>query len=286
METASVQAPVGLLLREWRERRRLTQLDLALEAGISARHLSFVETGRSKPGREVLLRVAEQLDIPFRERNELLLAAGYAPAYPERSLVDPELAPVREALDRILTAHEPYPAMVMDRNWNIVAANSAIEAFAAWVDPELLEPPINALRVGLDPRGLAPWVINLGEVRAYFLERIQRQVGITGDDELAALLELVASYPAPEHERLPASEAAAREILTPLRLRTPNGSELSFVGTVATFGFAGEVTTSELSIESLFPADAATAETLEKLARDRRGPDPMHTPTKEDDGYE
>lgn len=272
MATASSQAQVGSLLREWRERRRLTQLDLALDAGISTRHLSFVETGRSKPGREVLLRVAERLEVPFRERNQLLLAAGHAPAFPERSLEDSELAPVRQALDRILTAHEPYPAMVIDRGWNVVAANSAIGAFAEWVDPELLEPPINALRVGLHPRGLAPWVVNLGEVRAYFTERIQRQVAITADDDLAALLEEVAGYPAPEHGRLPATEAVAREILTPLRLRTPDGDELSLVGTVATFGFAGEVTTSELSIESLFPADAATAETLKNLARERRRP--------------
>ncbi len=277
MPTASSDADVGPLLREWRERRRLTQLELALDAETSARHLSFVETGRSKPGREVLLRVAEQLEVPFRERNQLLLAAGYAPAFPERSLGEPELAPVREALDRVLTAQEPYPAMAMDRGWNVIAANPAFMAFGEWVDPELLEPPVNALRMGLHPRGLAPLVLNLGEVRAYFLERLQRQVAITADDDLAALLELVANYPAPEHEQLPAAEAAAREILTPLRMRTPDGDELSFVGTVATFGFAGEVTTSELSIESLFPADAATAKTLESMARDRRNAD-SHTP--------
>jgi len=278
MPTASSNANVGPLLREWRERRRLTQLELALDAGTSARHLSFVETGRSKPGREVLLRVAEQLEVPFRERNQLLLAAGYAPAFPERSLEEPGLAPVREALDRVLTAQEPYPAMAMDRGWNVVAANSAFRAFGEWVDSELLEPPVNALRLGLHPRGLAPLVLNLGEVRAYFLERLQRQVAITADDDLAALLDLVANYPAPEHEQLPASEAAAREILTPLRMRTPDGDELSFVGTVATFGFAGEVTTSELSIESLFPADAATAETLERMARARQDSD-SHRPS-------
>ncbi|HEX6753492.1 MAG TPA: helix-turn-helix domain-containing protein [Solirubrobacterales bacterium] len=280
MPTASPNADVGPLLREWRERRRLTQLELALDAGTSARHLSFVETGRSKPGREVLLRVAEQLEMPFRERNQLLLAAGYAPAFPERSLEEPELEPVREALDRVLTAQEPYPAMAMDRSWNVVAANSAFRAFGEWVDPELLEPPVNALRMGLHPRGLAPLVLNLGEVRAYFLERLQRQVAITADDDLAELLELVASYPAPEHEQLPVVEAAAREILTPLRMRTPDGDELSFVGTVATFGFAGEVTTSELSIESLFPADAATAETLESMASDRRNVDSQTPPNR------
>jgi transcription regulator MmyB-like protein len=213
------------------------------------------------------LLLAEQLQIPFRERNQLLLAAGYAPAFPERSLDDPELAPVREALDRILSAHEPYPALVVDRAFNLVAANSAIGALAEWVDPDLLEPPINVLRAGLHPRGLARWTVNLGEVRAYFFERIQRQVAITGDEELAGLLEEIAAYPAPEHEQLPASEAAAREILVPLRLRAPNGAELSLLGTVATFGFAGEVTTSELSIESLFPADRATAEAFENLPR-------------------
>jgi len=272
MATVSFESGVGSLLREWRSRRHLTQLELALDAGISTRHLSFVETGRSKPSIEVVLRLAEHLEVPVRERNHLLLAAGFAPAFPERPLEDPELAPVREALDRILTAHEPYPAMVMDRGWNVVAANSAFEALAEWVDPELLEPPINALRVGLHPRGLAPWVVNLGEVRAYFFERLERQVAITADDELATLLAEVAGYPAPAHEQLPAAETAAREILTPLRLRTPDGSELSLLGTVATFGFAGEVTTSELSIESLFPADAATAEAFKNLARDRRRP--------------
>ena len=267
MATVTPQSRVGPLLRGWRERRRLSQLELALDAGVSARHLSFVETGRSKPSAEMVLLLAEQLQVPFRERNHLLLAAGHAPAFPERSLEDPDLAPVREALDRILAAHEPYPAIVIDRAFNLVAANSAIETLGKWVDPELLEPPVNALRVGFHPRGLARWTVNLGEVRAYFFERIQRQIAITGDEDLAGLLEEIAAYPAPEHEPLPASEAAAREILAPLRLRAPNGAELSFFGTVATFGFAGEVTTSELSIELLFPADRATAEAFEDLPR-------------------
>jgi transcriptional regulator with XRE-family HTH domain len=267
MAAVSAQVGIGTLLREWRERRRLTQLDLALDAGISARHLSFVETGRSKPGRDVLLRVAERLDLPVRERNQLLLAAGFAPAFPQRSLQDAELAPVRDALDRILTAHEPYPAMVVDRAWNVVAANAAARLLVDWVDPELLVPPVNAMRVGLHPRGLARWVVNLGELRSHFLQRLERQVALTADEDLAALLAEVSAYPAPEHEGEPLApaEAAAREILTPLRLRTPDGRELSFLGTVATFGFAGEVTTSELSIESLFPADAATAAAFESL---------------------
>lgn len=267
MATASSEA-VGQLLREWRGRRRLSQLELALDTGISTRHLSFIETGRSKPGREVLLRVVEHLQMPLRERNRLLLAAGHAPAFPERPLIDPELAPVREALDRILSAHEPYPALVLDRGWNVVAANSAMGLIAEWVDPELLEPPINALEVGFHPRGLAPWVINLEEVRAYFLGRIERQIAITGDEELLRLREMVVDSPPPEPPPLSAGETAAREILTPMRLRTPDGDEVSFLGTVATFGFAGEVTTSELSIELLIPADRPTRELFEAIDPD------------------
>ncbi len=257
----SSQPRVGPLLREWRKRRRRTQLDLALDAGISARHLSFVETGRSTPSAEMVLLLAEELEVPFRERNHLLLAAGHAPAFPERSLGDPELAPVREALDLILTGHEPYPALVVDRSWNLVAANSAMGALAGWIDPALLEPPVNVMRAGLHPHGLARWTVNRGEVRAYFLGRLERQVAITGDPGLTALLDEVAAYPAPEYERHPASEAAAGHILTPLmRMRGPEGDELSFFATVATFGTAVEVTTSELSIELTFPADAATAD--------------------------
>lgn len=270
MATASSQSRVGPLLRDWRKRRRRTQLDLALDAGISARHLSFVETGRSKPSADMVLLLAEQLEVPFRERNHLLLAAGHAPAFPERPLQDPEMAPVREALDLILTGHEPYPALVIDRGWNVVAANSAFRALATWVDPALLELPINAMRAGLHPRGLAQWIVNLGEVRAYFLGRLARQVAITADAALAALLDEVTSYPAsalaPEPE--PAADMPASDILTPLiRFRAPDGSELSFFATVATFGTAAEVTTSELSIELAFPADAVTATALRNLPR-------------------
>ena len=273
MAIASPQPRVGTLLREWRKRRERTQLDLALDAGISARHLSFVETGRSTPSPEMVLLLAEELEIPMRERNHLLLAAGHAPAFSERSLQDPELAPLRAALDLILAGHEPYPAVVIDRAWNMVAANSAMGAVAGVVDAELLEPPINVMRVGLHPRGLAPWIVNLGEVRAYFLGRLQRQVAITNDAGLAVLLEEVASYPAPEHEHDPASEAPAQEILTPvIRLRAPGGGELSFFATVATFGTAAEVTASELSIELTFPADAATAEALRNQASAARHP--------------
>jgi transcriptional regulator with XRE-family HTH domain len=264
MATISSQPRIGPLLREWRKRRRRTQLELALDAGVSARHLSFVETGRSKPSPEMVLLLAEQLEVPVRERNQLLLAAGHAPAIPKHSIADPELAPVREALDLILTGHDPYPAVVVDRGWNLVAANSAMTMMATWVAPALLEPPINVMRVGLHPRGLARWTLNLGEVRAYFLGRLARQVAITGDPDLAALLEEVTGYPAPEHQ--PTDETATSHIITPLmRMRSPDGNELSFFATVATFGTATEVTTSELSIELTFFADAATAETMQNL---------------------
>jgi transcriptional regulator with XRE-family HTH domain len=264
MATVSSQPGVGPLLREWRARRRLSQLELALDAGISARHLSFVETGRSKPGREMLLRVLEQLEVPFRERNQLLLAVGHAPAFPERALGDPELAPVREALDLILTGHEPYPAIVVDRGWNLVAANSAVAALTedVEVDPELLKPPVNAVRVSLHPRGLAPLIVNLGAWRAFFRERLERQLAITGDDRLAALIEEIARYPAlaPEGDR--EVDPGGGGTLGPLRLRAPGGGELSFLGMFATFDTPFEVTTSELAIELLFPADRATAEAL------------------------
>src|SRR6195256_4366791 len=197
MATVGSYLEIGPLLRDWRQRRRLTQLELALEARVSARHLSFVETGRSKPGREMLLQVADQLQIPFRERNQLLLAAGHAPAFPERTLQDPALAPVREALDRILAAHEPYPAVVFDRAWNLVAANAPMSALTASVeiDSALLEPPVNVLRIGLHPRGLAPLIVNHAGWRDHFLERLARQIAMPGDAHLRTLMEEGAGYP-------------------------------------------------------------------------------------------
>jgi transcriptional regulator with XRE-family HTH domain len=174
----------------------MTQLELALEAGVSTRHLSFVESGRSKPSAEMVLLLADRLKVPIRERNSLLLAAGYAPAFPERSLDDPELAPVREALDLVLARHEPYPAIAVDRGWNLVAANAAVVALTESVelDPELLEPPINVLRVGLHPRGLAPLMVDFEEWRAFFRERLERQLATTGDPEIAALIEEIDGY--------------------------------------------------------------------------------------------
>jgi transcriptional regulator with XRE-family HTH domain len=259
---ASIQSQpeVGPLLRQWRE--RLTQLQLALDAGISARHLSFVETGRSQPGREMLLRILEQLKVPFREQNRLLLAAGYAPAYPERSFDDPDLAPVRNALDLVLSGHEPYPAIAVDRAWNMVAANSAMLALteAAEIDAELLEPPINVMRVGLHPRGLGPLFINLGDWHAHWLKRLERQLAVTGDEQLASLIDEVAGYPVPEPDAV--TGLAAGEMLGPVRVRPPDGGELCFFGMFASFDTPFEVTTSELAVELLFPADRATAERL------------------------
>ena len=262
--------PIGALLREWRERRRLTQLELALDAGVSARHLSFVETGRSKPGREMLLRVLQRLEVPFRERNRLLLAAGHAPAFPERSLEDSELQPVRDALEVVLRGHEPYPAVAVDRAWNLVAANSPMLALGAVVDvdPVLLEPPINVMRLGLHPRGFAPLMVNLGDWHAHWLDRLERQLAATGDEELAALIEEIAGYPVPGPERDPASGLGGTEILGPVRVHAPGGGELSFFGMFAGFDTPFEVTTSELAIELLFPADRPTAELLENLPTD------------------
>jgi transcriptional regulator with XRE-family HTH domain len=266
MAKAQSQPEVGSLLREWRERRRVTQLALALDAGVSARHLSFVETGRSQPGREMLLRVSEQLKLPFREQNRLLLAAGHAPAYPERSLEDSDLSPVRDALDAILSGHEPYPAVAVDRAWNMVATNSAMLSLteAVEVAPELLEPPINVIRVGLHPRGLASLFVNLGDWHAHWLKRLEHQLAMTGDEQLASLIDEVAGYPAPHPEHDVAPGFAAGDMLGPVRVRTPDRGELSFFGMFASFDTPFEVTTSELAIELLFPADRTTAKTLQE----------------------
>jgi transcriptional regulator with XRE-family HTH domain len=267
MATASLQTPIGPVLREWRERRRLTQLELALDAGISPRHLSFVENGRSKPGRELLLRVLEQLEVPVREQNRLLLASGHAPAFPERALEDAELQPVREALDQILTGHEPYPAVVVDRWWELVAANASVALFTGLAAPHLLEPPVNALRVTLHPEGMAPHILNLPEWRAHLLDRLRRQVAVTNDDQLAALYAEVAAYPGGE-AKLSAHEPG---IAVPLRIKTDAG-ELAFFSTIATFGTAVDITLAELAIEAFFPSDEVTAQALTRaLSASRAG---------------
>ena len=256
---AAARPAVGTLLRDWRQRRRMTQLDLALEADVSARHLSFIETGRSTPSADMVKHLAEQLDVPLRERNELLLAAGYAPAYGQRDLDEPEMGPVREALDRVLKGHEPFPAVVVDRHWGMVAGNSAIPLLTAGVAEHLLAPPVNVLRLTLHPEGMAPRIVNLAEWRAHLLDRLGRQAVTSGDPALAALHDELAQLPGGDGSHAP--DLAAGEIATPLRIRHRD-TELSFISTYTTFGTAVDVTVSELSIEAFFPADETTAQAL------------------------
>ena len=248
--------PVGHLLREWRQRRRLSQLDLAIQADISARHLSFVETGRSRPTSAMILRLTEHLDVPLRDRNALLLAGGYAPAYPEHPLDGPELTAVRAALRRVLSGHEPYPALVVNRWWELVDGNAAASVLTEGAAPELLAPPVNALRLSLHPDGMAPRIVNLAEWRAHLLTRLQRQVAATGDGRLAELLTELRGYPGGEH-----GAPARTEIVVPLRYRHAD-RELSLFSMTAVVGTPMDVTIEELAIESFYPADQATAELL------------------------
>src|SRR3954469_3297657 len=217
MATATATPGVVPLLSDLRRRRRMSQLDLALEAGVSTRHLSFVETGRARPSAEMVLQLADELDVPLRERNQLLLAAGYAPAYAQRDLDAPEMGPVREALDDLLRGHEPYPAVVIDRHWGMVAGNRAVGLLTAGVAGHLLEPPVNVLRVSLHPEGMAPRIANLAEWRAHLLERLGREAVVTGDPALATLHAEIAGYPHPTPA--PAPHAGAG-IAVPLRVRT------------------------------------------------------------------
>ena len=263
MSTRTAQRPVGELLRQWRERRRLSQLELSIQADISTRHLSFVETGRSAPSRDMVLRLAEHLELPLRERNHLLLAGGYAPVYPESPLDADELSPVRDAVRQVLAGHEPHPAVVVDRGWNLVDANASLTVLLSGLPESLLAPPVNVLRLSLHPDGLAPRIVNLGEWRAHLLGRLRRQVAHTGEAGLAELLAELRGYPCdqPEPEvELP----GAGDVFVPLRLRHTDG-ELVFFGTVATFGTPLDVTVAELVIESFFPADAHTAEVMRAL---------------------
>jgi transcriptional regulator with XRE-family HTH domain len=254
---------VGDLLRTWRQRRRLSQLALANEADVSARHLSFLETGRAKPSREMVLRLAEGLAVPLGERNVLLTAAGFAPIYPERALDDPALQAARQAVGLVLTGHEPYPALAVDRLWTLVSANRAVAPLLEGLAPDLLQPPMNVLRVSLHPAGLAPRIANLARWRAHILDRLRRQVELTADPTLAELLEELRGYPAPadaarEESALRRGEA---EVVIPFRLRTARGV-LAFISTTTVFGTPVDVTLEGLAIESFFPADRVTAEVL------------------------
>ncbi len=254
---AAEPAPVGKLLRRWRERRMVSQLELALRAGVSARHLSFVETGRSRPTSEMILRLAHQLDVPLRERNVLLLSGGYAPAFPVNRLADPPMRAVHEAIEHVLHAHQPYPAVVIDAGWDLVAANEAVPLLTDGAAPGLLEPPVNVLRLSLHPDGMAARIVNLPEWRAHLLDRLSRDIEATASPALVALREELAAYPCPPS----AARPDTRAILVPLRLRV-HDSVLSLLSTTTVFGTPREVTLSELAIESFYPADAATAEFL------------------------
>jgi transcriptional regulator with XRE-family HTH domain len=255
MTSAPVRS-VGDLLRDWRLRRHLSQLDLATVADVSTRHLSWVETGRSRPTPQMILRLAEALDVPLRERNALLLAGGYAPAFGESTLDSPPLGPVLEALRALLAAHEPFPAVVVDRCWEMVEANAGIGALLTDLPADLLEPPVNVLRLSLHPDGLAPRIANLPEWRAHLLARLARQAATTADPALAALLAELRDYPGGEHPVAPGGG-----VVVPLRLRHA-GTILSFLSTTTVFGTPQDVTVDELALEAFYPADARTRTTL------------------------
>jgi transcriptional regulator with XRE-family HTH domain len=261
--------PFGIHLRHWRQHRRLSQLDLANEAQISTRHLSYVETGRAEPSREMVLRLAERLEVPLRERNALLVAAGYAPMYRQRSLDDPALASAKRAVDLVLKGHEPFPALAVDRQWNLVAHNALVPLLMAGAAPELVKPPINVLRLSLHPDGLAPRIANLHQWRAHLLERLQQQIAATGDPALSALHDELAAYPLPNvsHDA-PAAGGELTNVVVPFQLVTPDGL-LSFISTTTIFGTPVDVTLQELAVESFFPADAQTAKALAALAGQR-----------------
>ena len=258
--------PVGDLLREWRQRRRMSQLALACEAGISTRHLSFVETGRSTPSRDMVLLLAAQLDIPLRERNVLLNAAGYAPVFPERPLADSALETARKAVDLVLKGHEPYPALAIDRHWTLVASNRAIAPLLVGMDPALLQQPLNVLRMSLHPSGLAPRIANLAEWRSHLFERLRRQIAVCADPSLVDLLNELRDYTLPAGAAIgPTHSRDYGGIIVPLELITEFGT-LAFFSTTTTFGTPVDITLSELALESFFPANEATARVLQGLA--------------------
>ena len=257
--------PFGDHLRQWRQHRHLSQLDLASEAEISTRHLSFVETGRASPSREMVLRLSERLDIPLRERNQLLVAAGYAPMYRERPLDDPEFSSARQAVELILKSHEPSPALAIDRHWNLVAANRMLAHLMAGVEPSLLQAPVNVLRLSLHPQGLAPKIANLGQWRAHLFERLRQQIAATADPALAALLEELRGYPAPVGADELRLEGEHLGVAMPFRFRSAAGT-LNFISTTTVFGTAVDVTLQELALESFFAADEFTAQALRALA--------------------
>ncbi|MDJ1132673.1 helix-turn-helix domain-containing protein [Streptomyces iconiensis] len=266
--TALTDGPaIGPLLRGWRERASLSQLELALRADSSARHISFIETGRTAPSREMVLKLACTLDVPVRERNALLLAAGYAPAFPATPMDDPEFAEVRAGLERMVTAYEPYPALILNGAYEVVAANQGIALLMEGVAPHLLEPVPNAMRVTLHPEGMAPRIRNLPEWRGHLLAQMRRQLALHRSAPLRSLYEEVAGYPAPdgssplEREPGPPGGDPGTRFALPLMIEL-DGRTLSFLSTIATFNTPLDVTVSELAVETFLPADPATAKAL------------------------
>ncbi len=266
---ATLPAPampaVGTLLRDWRQRRRLSQLDLAVEAEVSTRHLSYLETGRAAPSREMLIRLAERLEVPLRERNTLLTAAGFAPMYRERPLDDPALAAAREAVELVLRGHEPFPALAVDRHWTMLAHNRAVPLLLAGLDAALLAPPINVLRLSLHPQGLAPRIVNLGPWRQHVFARLRQQIAASADPRLVELLHALEALPTPAQDAAAPPPSQSPSFAVPLQLRTEAGV-LSFISTTTVFGTPVDITLAELALETFFPADAATAAALRQLA--------------------
>jgi transcriptional regulator with XRE-family HTH domain len=263
MATATATPTIGNHLRDWRQRRRLSQLDLACEANISPRHLSFVETGRSMPSRDMILRLADQLQIPMRERNVLLVAAGYAPIFVERSLDDPKLASMRRAIDLVIEGHKPFPAFAINRHWQIVSSNAALPQLYEGVAAHLLARPVNAMRLSLHPEGLAPRILNLDEWRTHLLTRLRQQIDLTADAVLVDLLRELTDYPAPRSAHKHDTDHFAGAVV-PLRIATSVG-ELSMFSTTMIFGTPVDITLAELAVETFFPADAATADIVRRL---------------------
>lgn len=253
---------VGEHLREWRQRRHLSQLDLAVEAEISARHLSFVETGRAAPSREMVLKLAERLSIPLRERNVLLVAAGFAPAFPQRSLEDPALKSARQAIELVLRAHEPNPALAYDRHWNLVTANRMVAPLLEGIPERLLGQPVNILRLAFHPEALASRTVNLAEWCGHLLERLHHQCEATADPQLLGLYNDLKAYPIPART---APLPPDNNVAIPLKLRY-NGEILSFISTTMVFGTPVDVTLSELALETFFPADELTATRMRQMA--------------------
>ena len=265
------QQNAGNLLRQWRQRRRYSQMALALEAEISQRHLSFIESGRSQPSRDMLMHLTDRLDVPLRERNIILLAACFAPAYAERALASPELAAARNTIDHVLNGHAPHPAVAVDRYWTLVSANEAVGILTQGASSHLLGDEVNVLRLSLHPEGMAPRIINFREWRSHILSRLGHDIEISGDPRLLALLEELRSYPVPAHASATRGTLVRdRSIAIPLVIASDEGP-LEFLSTTTVFGTAVDVTLADIVIESFFPANGQTARAMAILMAEKAG---------------